>query len=521
MLNHTNKAIIYARVSSPQQVSAGHGLDSQIKACTQFAKENNLEILKVFEDPGYSGKNINRPGVLSLLEFLASHNDYIYVLVDDIDRVMKNKHEFYPFKASVIAAKGILKDLKGTITENDDDPTASFQEYLMVGFADLQRSLNRKRVLERQKQRLLSGYWVFPAPLGFKFDNRELVIDKSVSHQVIKIFEKFANGEFTSYKEIQYCDEAKLLINPKTNSPYKLRDDTVKKMLTNKLYIGKIELKSWDIDEMDANHDAIIDQEIFDKVQLQLRKKGKRKVSKIKNDEFPLKGDLICGCCKSNLVYSKSKGRSKRYPYYRCNSSRELCGVSPKNIPTSSIHKEYLKLLERGAIDSKILKLSEKLLKDIYEDKSIHHKGIQKNKEQRIKSLSKKKDNLINALLESVNRGVIKAIENKINEIDNEINDLSLNNDHIGDLEAFKLSGLEILENPEKAWLEADFSKKKVIHDFIFEKPIEILNGKIGTAEYSLPYRLLRDSKVSKPKMVELGRIELPTSCMPCKRSPS
>ena len=65
-------------------------------------------------------------------------------------------------------------------------------------------------------------------------------------------------------------------------------------------------------------------------------KKGKKKHSNIAPEEFPLKGDLICSQCKSTLVYSKAKGRSKKYPYYRCNTIREDCDISPKNIQTEA-----------------------------------------------------------------------------------------------------------------------------------------------------------------------------------------
>ena len=50
---------------------------------------------------------------------------------------------------------------------------------------------------------------------------------------------------------------------------------------------------------------------------------------------------------------------------------------------------------------------------------------------------------------------------------------------------------------------------------------IKVTDGKVGTAEYALPYRLMRDSNIKKGQLVELGGIEPPTSCMPCKRSPS
>ena len=48
---------------------------------------------------------------------------------------------------------------------------------------------------------------------------------------------------------------------------------------------------------------------------------------------------------------------------------------------------------------------------------------------------------------------------------------------------------------------------KKDDFDFIFEEPLEILHGEIGTAPYAHPYRLLRKPVARKEDMVELGTL--------------
>ena len=60
-----------------------------------------------------------------------------------------------------------------------------------------------------------------------------------------------------------------------------------------------------------------------------------------------------------------------------------------------------------------------------------------------------------------------------------------------------------------------------VIYGFVFDKPLEITNGKVGTTSYSLPYRLLSNLVLERESMVELGGIEPPTSTLPVLRSPS
>ena len=57
-------AAIYARVSSEQQREA-HTIASQTAALIELAKTLNLEVPKawIFEDEGYSGATLERPGL--------------------------------------------------------------------------------------------------------------------------------------------------------------------------------------------------------------------------------------------------------------------------------------------------------------------------------------------------------------------------------------------------------------------------------------------------------------------------
>ena len=88
-------------------------------------------------------------------------------------------------------------------------------------------------------------------------------------------------------------------------------------------------------------------------------------------------------------------------------------------------------------------------------------------------------------------------------------------------LNDFKLATSVFFSNPKQYWLKGSASERKVLFDFVFDENIEFKNGKVGTAPYSLPYRLLSKPIVEKESMVELGGIEPPTSTLPVLRSPS
>ena len=67
---------IYARVSTDEQAAGEYSsIDSQIDICKhyiQIQKEKNWQLAKVYTDPGFSGKNLERPAMQSLIEDIKS-----------------------------------------------------------------------------------------------------------------------------------------------------------------------------------------------------------------------------------------------------------------------------------------------------------------------------------------------------------------------------------------------------------------------------------------------------------------
>ena len=195
-------------------------------------------------------------------------------------------------------------------------------------------------------------------------------------------------------------------------------------MLTNKLYMGVIDYPKWGIENITASHQGFIKEGLFLEVQNRISKKGKKKYSSIGLDHFPLKGDLQCGSCSQKLVANYAKGRSKNYPYYRCDSSQELCSASPKNIRRDVIHDDFIKLLKQARIRKEVLKLADQIIEDTYMKNSNHQRGIKNHNESKIKELSKRKEKQLAKLILATNASVIKALENEVESIDRQIDAL-------------------------------------------------------------------------------------------------
>ena len=515
-----NEGVIYTRVSSDKQVREGHGLESQVFHCKRLAKEKSIKVIGIFEDPGVSGKMLYRPGLEKMKRYLKNRNHPTWLIIDDLNRFSRlEPYEYFHLKRELVELGAKF------ISVNDDlvteSPETELIENQKIIYSSFHRKKNQQMVNANMRARLRTGHWVFHPPAGYLLEHKILLPDPHNRPLIQKIFNDFSSDIHPSIQSLKESSAFKGLLNPKTNKPYLQRPETLRNILTNKMYIGKIEFLPWDIKDIEGHHDAIISSEIFEETQEKLRGKKKKKHRHISLDEFPLKGDLVCGKCKSTLVASYSTGRSSKYPYYRCKSNSSNCQTTPKNLPREGVHDQFLKLLAKATIRKEVLLLADKVLEDTFHEKSKHLIGIQKSNSERITELERQKVQQIKKILSISNEHVLKSLDDEITSIDNEIRHLRKEVDRDTSLDDFKLATNVFFRSPKDYWLKGSAIEKKVLFDFVFDKPIEIKDGKVGTAHYSLPYRLLSQPVIQKEGMVELGGIEPPTSCVPRRRSPS
>jgi site-specific DNA recombinase len=97
---------IYARVSSEQQREA-NTISSQTASLIEFAQEHDLEVPKqwVFEDDGYSGATLERPG-LERIRDLAAEGQIQVVLVYAPDRLSR-KYAYQILLIEELARNGV------------------------------------------------------------------------------------------------------------------------------------------------------------------------------------------------------------------------------------------------------------------------------------------------------------------------------------------------------------------------------------------------------------------------------
>jgi site-specific DNA recombinase len=161
-------AAIYARVSSEQQREE-HTIASQTAALIEFAKSHDLEVPKewIFEDEGYSGASLERPG-LERVRDLAAEGQIQALLVYAPDRLSR-KYAYQVLLIEEFARQGVetlfVKAPQG----------ASPEDQLLIQFQGMIAEYERAQILERSRRgkrhrarsgevSVLSG-----APYGYRY----------------------------------------------------------------------------------------------------------------------------------------------------------------------------------------------------------------------------------------------------------------------------------------------------------------------------------------------------------------
>ena len=419
------KVAIYCRVSTTEQAEEGYSIGEQKKLLTYECEKNGNTVYKIYSDEGISGKNITaRPALKELLND-ANEGKFDSVMVWKINRIGRNLKDVLDmvdlFDRNNITFK--------SATEPFDTTTPGgrmhFQMVALIG--EFERGTIAQNVKMGMMARAREGRWNGNVVIGYdlklkeyttnkKRKDTELVVNEKEAEIVRTIFTMYSQGN--GYKAIaNYLN--KFGYKTKKGNPFSLT--AIKDILNNPVYIGKIRYNlrpNWSEKRrkgtnsnpliVDGKHEAIIEQELWDKVQSMLQT-SKGKPSRIYDGEFPLTGILKCPQCGAGMVIMRTSrtrkdGTKRRLEYYCCGNW--------KNKGTAVCHSNAIRVDK--ANDYVFGKLSEllsndKLVKDIVKNINTDRKNkVDPSKDElqkltkELDKISAKKDKLFEAFEEDI-----------------------------------------------------------------------------------------------------------------------
>lgn len=180
------QSVGYARVSTTTQHESGLGLPIQRDQIRAYCKEQNLALLRIYEDPGLSGSDIqNRPGLLQLLED-ARAGHFKRVIIAKLDRIARDT--FLTLWVEKELKKVGVQLLSVAEPYRWEDPAQRIFLQLISAFAEFEKSRIVDRLRAGRMKRAEAGE--FPGgkvPLGYNLRNKKLVINEREAETVRRI----------------------------------------------------------------------------------------------------------------------------------------------------------------------------------------------------------------------------------------------------------------------------------------------------------------------------------------------
>jgi site-specific DNA recombinase len=307
------KTAIYVRVSTQEQAQEGYSIGAQTDRLKAYCSAKGWLVAGVYTDAGYSGSNTQRPALERLLEDVKA-GLIDCVLVYKLDRLSRSQKDTLMLIEDSFLAAGV--DFV-SMSENFDTSTPLGRA--MVGilsvFAQLEREQIRERMELGRAERAKQGLWHGGGwdPFGYKYVDGHLVVDPIEAEIVRETYELFLSRlpvyGISIYLSKKYGRVITVTI--------------ITSILKTQLYTGVI---VWHGEVYPGQHEAIIDEESFQRAQALMN--DRRRLAASKPDPFKPKNIftsfLVCANCGATYYVKgnySGRGANRYYrPYYTCNS---------------------------------------------------------------------------------------------------------------------------------------------------------------------------------------------------------
>ncbi len=490
------QAVIYCRVSDPKQVTEGHGLGSQETRCREYAGQRKYDVAAVFHEEGVTGALIERPSMQAMLSFLRKHKRQRQhvVIIDDISRLARGLEAHLQLRTAIAEAGG---KLESPSIEFGEDSDSILVENLLASVSQHQRQKNGEQTRNRMRARVMNGYWVFSPPVGYRYEDVHghgsmLVRDEPSASIVKQALEGYASGRFQTQAEVKRFLES-FPEYPKNRSG-EVRNQQVTDLLTRVLYAGYIELPDWGIRLQLARHEPLISFTAYQAIKDRLY--GPRKVPERKdtNEDFPLRGFVVCGCCGTPLTACWSKGRNTTYPYYLC--PKRGCEAYGKSIRRETLEGEFEALLTELRPTEGLFRVACNMLRDQWDARlSLSHSSARSAKGE-LRQIEQKIEQFLDRIVETDSPALIASYENRVKALEERKAMLAEKVRNRGrPLESFDAAlrtALRFLGNPHKLWLSDRLEDKRTVLKLVFADRLEyVRNEGFRTGILTFPFKVL------------------------------
>ena len=299
------RCAIYTRKSHEEGLEQEfNSLDAQREAAEAYIESQRMQGWRAlpdrYDDGGFSGSNMERPGLQRLLADMDAGKVDV-IVVYKIDRLSRALLDFMKM-IERFNEKGI-SFVSVTQHFNTTDPTGRMFLSILITFAQYEREVIAERIRDKVAAAKRRGkYCGGPAILGYDVDRerKKLLVNPEEAPLVQHIFRRFtqlasAKSLAAELNEQGYRTKSWTTKKGKHRSGSPWNTGHIYRLLGNRLYRGEVVHKG---KVYPGEHEAIVSKGLWEKVQAVLSENTRAKQTKARTKIIsPLEGVVRCGHC--------------------------------------------------------------------------------------------------------------------------------------------------------------------------------------------------------------------------------
>jgi site-specific DNA recombinase len=284
------RCAVYTRKSSEEGLDMEfNSLDAQREACEAYIASQKPEgwtpVPDRYDDGGVSGGTLERPALKRLLADI-ERGQVDVVVVYKIDRLSRSLMDF----AKLVEVFECRNVTFVSVTQSFNTTTSMGRLTLnvLLSFAQFEREVIGERIRDKFAASRKKGMWMGGfVPLGYRVENRKLVINTKEAATVRMIFERFLKiGSATLVARALVAEG----VTTRRGKP--IDKGFLYKLLNNRVYIGDAVHKGT---PYPGEHEAIISRDLWNRVHGILRESPRVRARRTRTTEPALLKGLIFG----------------------------------------------------------------------------------------------------------------------------------------------------------------------------------------------------------------------------------
>jgi len=305
------RCAIYTRKSSEEGLDMEfNSLDAQRESCEAYVASQRAEgwacMRERYDDGGFSGGTLDRPGLKTLIEDIEDGLVDV-VVVYKIDRLSRSLMDFSRL-VEVFDKHGVTF-ISITQSFNTTTSMGRLTLNILLSFAQFEREVTGERIRDKFAASRAKGMWMGGfVPMGYDVVSRKLVINEAEAATVRHMFRRFVElGSATTLTR-------ELVANHVLNKRGKPVDKGfLYKLFRNRLYLGEAVHKGT---SYPGEHQSIIDQPLWDQVHAILQESPRQRAANTRAQTPALLKGLMFTDSGVAMTPTATKKGSRHYRYY-------------------------------------------------------------------------------------------------------------------------------------------------------------------------------------------------------------